>query len=91
METAMRALVTVIAAMLTVGSAALAEPPKNQPAPSPSAQKAPAEVILASAETTHASAPDAGQPNAAPTKRRIARVTSCRCGDPQPDAESQEQ
>jgi hypothetical protein len=90
MEKAMRAHLTMIAAMLA-GSAALAEPPKSQPAPPRSAQKAPAEVILASAETTHAPSPDAGQPNVAPAKRRIARVTTCRCGDPQPDPTSQEQ
>jgi hypothetical protein len=87
----MRARLTVIAAMLTVGSAALAEPPKSQAAPPPSTQKSPAEVILASADTTHAPNPDAGQPNAGPAKRRIARVTTCRCGDAQPESESQEQ
>jgi hypothetical protein len=87
----MRARLTVIAAILTIGSAAFAEPPKSQPAPPPSMQKSPAEVILASAEGTHAPNADAGQPNAVPAKRRIARVTTCRCGDPQPDPESQEQ
>jgi hypothetical protein len=85
----MRALVTVITAMLTIGSAALAEPPTSQPAPPPSTQNSPAEVILASAETTHAPNPDAGPPNAVPAKRRIARVTTCRCGDAQPESQEQ--
>ena len=87
----MRARLTMIAAILTIGSAAAAEPPKNQPAPTASPPKAPAEVVLASAERTHAPAPESVQPNAAPAKRRPVRVTTCRCGDQQVDADNQDQ
>jgi hypothetical protein len=31
------------------------------------------------------------KPNTAPAKRRVARVTTCRCGDPQVEPDSQEQ
>jgi hypothetical protein len=80
----------VIAATLAIGAvSAAAEPPKGQtPAAKPA--KAPVEVMLASADNVRLAPPTADQPNAVPVKRRAARVTSCRCGDPQP-AEQQQQ
>jgi hypothetical protein len=87
----MRARLTMIAAILTCASAAAAEPPKTQAAPSGTPPKVPAQVVLASAETTHATTPGSVQPNAAPVKRRPVRVTTCRCGDQQVDPENQEQ
>jgi hypothetical protein len=89
MEAAMRARVIVIAAMLGAGSAALADPSKNAPA-QPAPQKRPAQVVLAAAEAPRTPTPEVVQPSPAP-KRRIARVTTCRCGDPQADAENQGQ
>ena len=73
----------VIAAALIGGSPALAEPAKS---PEPQAQQPQPQsaktVMLASADTVKAAATDAAQP--AQPKRRIGRVTTCRCGDPQP-------
>ena len=91
MEKVMYPRLIAIAAVLTIGSAALAEPPKSPAAQPPQPQPRPAQVVLASADVVHAPAPDSAQPAPAPAKRRIARVTTCRCGDPQPGADNQEQ
>jgi hypothetical protein len=78
----MRSRSIVMAILLLCGSQALADPPKSAPAhPAPSQQTAHA-IVLASAETVQAEAP---QPAPAQPKHRFARVTTCRCGDPQPD------
>jgi hypothetical protein len=84
METAMQArLMIITAAALTIATSALAEPAKPHGAQQPQPATPPAEVVLASAETVHDAAPSADQP-AAPVKRpRVARVTTCRCGDQQ--------
>jgi hypothetical protein len=76
---------------MAVGGTALAQPPKNEAVPSTHPQQRPAQVVLAAADAPHAPAPDTAQPNAASGKRRVARVTTCRCGDPQIDPDSQEQ
>jgi hypothetical protein len=86
----MRAHYIAIAA-LAVGSAALAQPPKDEAAASTQPQQRPTQVVLAAADAAHAPAPDPAQPAAAPAKRRVARVTTCRCGDQQVDPDSQEQ
>jgi hypothetical protein len=91
METAMRLPLTVIAGLLSVGSPAVAEPPKAEAARSAQPQERPAEVVLASADTVRGPAPDRARPTPAPAKRRIGRATTCRCGDPQSGADSQEQ
>jgi hypothetical protein len=87
MEKAMRPL-TVIAGMLMLSGPALADPSKQASPAQPGARPA---VVLASADTVRTPAQDSAQPTSAPAKRRVARVTTCRCGDPQPDPESQEQ
>jgi hypothetical protein len=86
MENVMRVHLTVIAGLLAIAGRAGAEPAKTAvPAPAePQHRSAP--IMLASAEIGHApTSPETGQP--APAKRRIARVTTCRCGDQQPDPE----
>jgi len=85
----MEKVLTVFAAALIAGSAA-AEPPKNTDAKPAEAKLRPAEVVLASAERPRATTAE-NQPNAVPAKRRVARVTTCRCGDPQTEPDSQEQ
>jgi hypothetical protein len=71
------------AAALTIATSALAEPAKPHSAPAPKAATPPAEVVLASADTVRDATTNADQP-APPVKRpRVARVTSCRCGDQQ--------
>ena len=78
-----------IAVAVTGANPALAEPSKS---PAPKAQQQQpqpaAAVVLASADTVKAAATDA--PGAAQPKRRIGRVTTCRCGDPQPGDVSQD-
>jgi hypothetical protein len=85
METVMYVRLIVVAALtLTMGNPLLAEPAKTHDQ-QPTAQPAtpPAAVVLASAETVSGAAPSADQP-ATPAKRpRVARVTTCRCGDQQ--------
>jgi len=82
--------ITIFAAALMIAGTATAEPPKNA-APKPAeAKPRSVEVVLASAETPRATTSE-NQPNAAPAKRRVARVTTCRCADPQIEPDSQEQ
>ena len=72
----------IVAAVIGVNPA-LAEPAK---APAPRAQQQRPQpgtaVVLASADTMKPVGTDAAQ--ATQPKRRIGRVTTCRCGDPQP-------
>jgi hypothetical protein len=66
----------------------LAEPPKApvQPASQPSSRP----IVLASADAVKAPAAAAEQP--APAKKpRVARVTTCRCGDQIPQDDSGEE
>ncbi len=79
----MTARILIIAAALIAGTSAAAEPPKAQESDQNRPGKAPAELVLASADQARPSAPVADQQNPAPVKHRTARVTSCRCGDPQ--------
>ena len=90
MEKVMRLHLTVIAGLLAIAAPATAEPAKADSSPHAQPQQGAAPIVLASADSVHAvTTPQADQP--APAKRRIARVTNCRCGAPQPDAEQQEQ
>jgi hypothetical protein len=71
------------AATLFGAAAALAAEPAKQPAKAPAqAQPRSAPVVLASADPVQAPAPQA-KPAAQPKHARVARVTTCRCGDPQ--------
>ncbi|MFL6736891.1 MAG: hypothetical protein ACJ8F4_07515 [Sphingomonas sp.] len=79
---------TLIAvAGLASASACAAEPSRAPaPAPAPAQHSTQPQVVLASAEDVHApTAPDQQSP--APPKRRVARVTTCRCGDQQAQPE----
>lgn len=82
---------SIIAAALALSAgvavAASRQEPSDPKAPA-SAQPAPAQIVLASARDQPAAA---AQPGTVPAKRRIARVTTCRCGDPQPVEDQQEQ
>jgi hypothetical protein len=86
MEKAMRFFMTFMAGFLAFGGTASPEPPKSVPKPpvqQADSQLRPAAIVLASAEPVRAGTEAAP----APAKRRIApRVTTCRCGDPQPAA-----
>ena len=85
----MRVAILAIVAMLNAGVAA-AEPVDRDSPPAPT--EAPRQIVLASAEQNRAPSPEAEQAPA-PVRRRVGRVTSCRCGDPppQPEPESPQQ
>jgi hypothetical protein len=81
-----RSIVIAVAA-LSVAAAALAEP--AEPQPQDSVQPASRPIVLASAEVVSKPATAADQQ--VPVKRpRVARVTTCRCGDPIPQDEDQQ-
>jgi hypothetical protein len=75
-------------ALLLSAAAAIAEPAKNDSKVPVATQLTPAKVVLASADGVRPAAPT-GQSNPVPVKRPAPRVTTCRCGDPQPDQEQQ--
>ena len=81
--------VLIAAASLVSAQAFAADAPKAPVQPAAQPQSAPASVVLASADEVRA--PSADQPAPAPQKRRIARVTTCRCGGQEAasDAEAQ--
>lgn len=85
-------LAWIAAATLTSVSALAAEPSKplqqQQPSQHPPAS---AQVVLASADTVRASSPVEQQPAAQPKPHRIARVTTCRCGDVVPAGDDDQQ
>jgi hypothetical protein len=90
MEKLMRArIVPIAAAVLLASTSGMAAEPVKKPTPQPKqTQTRSVPVILASAdEVSPATAPDAAPQ---PVKHRAARVTTCRCGDPQP-AQPEEQ
>jgi hypothetical protein len=88
----MRAYAIAIAALLTATGPAFAQPAKSEAAKPVQPVLRPANIFLASAEPASAQAPEATQPSPAPAKRRIApRVTTCRCGDPQPTPDTPKQ
>ena len=83
----MRARLTLIAAMIALGTAASAEPQKAPPQPAPQ----PTKIVLASADQVRTPGPVTAKPSATPAKRS-GRVTTCRCGgDPLPSAETPDQ
>jgi hypothetical protein len=78
-------LMVIAAVALTIGTSAVADPPKAPARDSVPPASTPAKVVLASAEEVQAPAPAADQQAPTAPKRRAARVTTCRCGDPQPE------
>lgn len=84
----MRARLTMIAGLLVIGTAASAEPQKVSPVrPAPQ----PTKIVLASADTVRAPTPALAKTSTASAKRRAGRVTTCRCGDPASNPDSQNQ
>ena len=78
--------VLIAAAALVSTSAFAAEPVKPPVQPAAQPQPARPQVVLASGEDVRApSAADQQMP--AVPKRPRGRVTTCRCGDPQPEPE----
>ena len=89
----MRAHLIALVAIVTMSGTALAEPAKHD-APKAGAAKAqehPIDVVLASADSNHSSPAIATQTSTTAVKRPLPRVTTCRCGDPQVDPDTQDQ
>ncbi|HVU30971.1 MAG TPA: hypothetical protein VHE36_11295 [Sphingomicrobium sp.] len=80
----MLARFVLIAAAALASATAFAAEPSKAPAPASTQPRhpAPPQVVLASAEDVH-SPPSADQQSPPAAKRRVARVTTCRCGDQQ--------
>jgi hypothetical protein len=82
--------ILIAAAALTSASAFAAEPSKPAQHASAQPQHASPQVVLASASEAPSPGPSAEQAQEAPAapKKRVGRVTTCRCGDqlPQPDS-----
>lgn len=76
----MSARFVLIAAIALAGGPAYAAPAKPAPQPPSQPQRAPHDVVLASADNVSTPPANSQQAPAAP-KRRIGRVTTCRCGD----------
>ena len=83
----MRKSLIVFATLLTAGTAAVGEPPKVARQPIAPQHRA-GDIVLASADVQP---PSVAATEPAPQKRRLVRVTTCRCGDPQVSAETPEQ
>jgi hypothetical protein len=84
METAMHArLMVIAAAVLTMGASAIAEPAKTRDPQAVQPASPPAQVVLASADQIRDPSPNAEQVTPPVKRPRVARVTSCRCGDQQ--------
>jgi hypothetical protein len=75
------------AALLLSATSAAAEPAKTPNRPAAQPQAAPAQVMLASADDLRTPPPSDQQAQTRPKPPRIARVTTCRCGDPQAQPE----
>jgi hypothetical protein len=89
----MHARFIVIAAATLMGASAFAaEPSKPAQQPSAQPQHASPQVVLASAAEVPVSAPTEQQAQQAPTppKKRVGRVTTCRCGDQQAQPDSRQ-
>ena len=80
----MRKSLIVFATLLTAGTAAVGEPPKVARQPIAPQHRA-GEIVLASADVQP---PSVTATEPAPQKRRLVRVTTCRCGDQQAQPDS---
>lgn len=89
----MHARFVLIAAAALMSANAFAAEPHKAPDGSP-AQPQPAapSLVLASADLVRTPAPADQAPAPAAKRPRVGRVTTCRCGDPQPsDADSDQE
>jgi hypothetical protein len=75
---------TIAIAAVSAAAAANAEPDKNQQPAKAQKPVAAAPVVLASVSEARPFPADSKAP-AEPVRRPAPRVTTCRCGDPQPE------
>lgn len=81
-------LLAIAITAFTIGTTAVAEPPRPAPHEASQSSGHSTQVVLASADQAQAPTSSPDQATPAPVKRpRTARVTTCRCGDQvqQPD------
>ena len=81
----------IAAAALATNSVAVAQPAKAPTNGSAQSTSHSSPVVLASAERVVGTVPQADVRSDQAKRPRAARVTSCRCGDIQPQADEQEQ
>lgn len=84
-------LMIAAAATLSIASASFAADPAKNEIRDDSAKTPPAELVMASADVKSPAPVAAAQQAPAPVKRRAGRVTTCRCGDPQPAQPDEDQ
>lgn len=77
-------LMVTAAVMLSLSAFARAAAPTAAPADKNHAPSCQADIVLASAETAHAPDQAEAERTAPPVRKRVARVTTCRCGDTVP-------
>ena len=81
----MRTRLMTIAALLPIASIGQSEPAKAPASQSVQPHYEPSKaLLLAAADTAKATASDANQTVQTQPRRRVGRVTTCRCGDPAP-------
>ena len=78
----MRAWLTFAAALSTIAVPVVAEPVQRDEAKPAKAERRP--LVLASADAVRASSTPAHESDSSPPKPVTPRVTTCRCGDPDP-------
>ena len=77
-------LMVIAVATLSLSAFAGAAAPTSAPADKNHAPSRQADIVLASAETAHPADQAETQRTAPPVRKRVARVTTCRCGDTVP-------
>ena len=83
------ALIAIVAAVLPAATAA--QPAKDQHRARATQPAAAAPVVLASANDVRPPSATAAEGSPEPVRRPAPRVTTCRCGDPQPAEEQPDQ
>ena len=85
----MHARFVLIAAAISLSGTAFAAEPVKPPVQPAVQQQQPAlaQVVLASADDVRVPSPTDQQPQSAPKRPRVGRVTTCRCGDEQAQPE----
>ena len=73
----------IVLAAASVGAVAVAQPDKDEQSKAPKPAAA-GPVVLASASNVGRPSPTDPERAAEPVRRPAPRVTTCRCGDPQP-------
>ena len=82
--------VLIATAALSSSVAAGAQPDKREPQGKPQSSVTTSPVVLASANDVRRPITPNSDNSSQPVRRPAPRVTTCRCGDPQPDQDQQQ-